>query len=64
MINDINNRVKEVRQSMNLSQAKFAQEIGFSQGGIKGIENGFALVTAPCTLRQIKKMLLNRLSTS
>ena len=38
MINDINNRVKEVRQSMKLSQAKFAQKIGFSQGGINDVE--------------------------
>lgn len=38
MINDINNRVKEVRQSMELSQAKFAQKIGFSQGGINDVE--------------------------
>lgn len=38
MINDINNRVKEVRQSMKLSQAKFAQKIEFSQGAIRDVE--------------------------
>ena len=40
MINDINNRVKEVRQSMELSQAKFAQKIEFSQGAIRDVELG------------------------
>ena len=40
MINDINSRVKEVRQSMELSQAKFAQKIEFSQGAIRDVELG------------------------
>ena len=40
MINYINNRVKEVRQSMELSQAKFAQKIEFSQGAIRDVELG------------------------
>ena len=59
MINDINNRVKEVRQSMNLSQAKFAQEIGFSQGGIKGIELGKCKVSDRVILAMNKYLGVN-----
>lgn len=34
----INQRVKQVRQALNLSQAKFAKEISISNGYIAGIE--------------------------
>jgi len=34
----INQRVKELRQTLNLSQAKFAQAIAISNGYIAGIE--------------------------
>lgn len=36
----INQRVKQVRQSLNLSQAKFAQALSISNGYIAGIELG------------------------
>lgn len=36
----INQRVKEVRQALNLSQAKFAQALSMSNGYIAGIELG------------------------
>lgn len=36
----INQRVKEVRQKLGLSQAKFAQAISISNGYIAGIELG------------------------
>lgn len=45
MNTDMNSRVKEVRLSLGLSQAKFAQKIGFSQGGIKGVEVNTSRVT-------------------
>ena len=59
MINDINNRVKEVRQSMELSQAKFAQKIGFSQGGIKDVEIGKCKVTDRLILAMNKYLGIN-----
>ena len=59
MINDINNRVKEVRQSMELSQAKFAQKIGFSQGGIKDVEIGKCKVTDRLILAMNKYLGVN-----
>lgn len=34
----INQRVKEIRQSLNLSQAKFAKALSISNGYIAGIE--------------------------
>ena len=34
----INQRVKEIRQTLNLSQAKFAKELSISNGYIAGIE--------------------------
>ena len=34
----INQRIKQVRQALNLSQAKFAKEISISNGYIAGIE--------------------------
>lgn len=37
---DINNRVKDFRLSQNISQAKFAEKIGFSQSAIKDMELG------------------------
>lgn len=36
----INQRVKQVRQSLNLSQAKFAKALSMSNGYIAGIELG------------------------
>jgi transcriptional regulator with XRE-family HTH domain len=36
----INERIKQVRQSLNLSQAKFAKDISISNGYIAGIELG------------------------
>ena len=36
----INQRIKEVRQALNLSQAKFASEISISSGYIASIELG------------------------
>ena len=59
MINDINNRVKEVRQAMELSQAKFAQKIGFSQGGIKDVEIGKCKVTDRLILAMNKYLGIN-----
>ena len=59
MINDINNRVKEVRQSMNLSQAKFAQKIGFSQSAIKDVEIGKCKVTDRLILAMNKYLGIN-----
>lgn len=34
----VNQRIKQVRQALNLSQAKFAKEISISNGYIAGIE--------------------------
>ena len=34
----VNLRIKQVRQALNLSQAKFAKEISISNGYIAGIE--------------------------
>ena len=59
MINDINNRVKEVRQSMELSQAKFAQKIGFSQSAIKDVEIGKCKVTDRLILAMNKYLGIN-----
>lgn len=36
----INQRVKELRQSLNLSQAKFAKALAMSNGYVAGIELG------------------------
>ncbi|WP_313530720.1 helix-turn-helix domain-containing protein [Anaerotignum sp.] len=36
----INERIKQLRQELNLSQAKFAKEISISNGYIAGIELG------------------------
>ncbi len=59
MINYINNRVKEVRQSMELSQAKFAQKIGFSQSAIKDVEIGKCKVTDRLILAMNKYLGVN-----
>ena len=59
MINDINNRAKEVRQSMKLSQAKFAQKIGFSQSAIKDVEIGKCKVTDRLILAMNKYLGVN-----
>lgn len=59
MINYINNRVKEVRQSMELSQAKFAQKIGFSQSAIKDVEIGKCKVTDRLILAMNKYLGIN-----
>lgn len=52
----MNNRVKEVRMSMGVSQAKFADKIGFSQGGIKGIELGKCNVSDRVILSMQKEL--------
>ena len=59
MINDINNRVKEVRQSMELSQAKFAQKIEFSQGAIRDVELGKCKVSDRVILAMNKYLGVN-----
>ena len=59
MINDINNRVKEVRQSMELSQAKFAQKIEFSQGAIRDVELGKCGVSDRLILAMNKYLGIN-----
>lgn len=41
----INERVKEVRQKLNLSQEEFGNRIGLSKSGISNIENGIRNVT-------------------
>lgn len=41
----INERVKEVRQKLNLSQEEFGNRIGLSKSGISNIENGTRNVT-------------------
>ena len=37
---DANNRIKELRQALGLSQAKFAEQIAISNGYIAGLELG------------------------
>lgn len=41
----INERVKEVRKRLNLSQEEFGNRIGLSKSGISNIENGTRNVT-------------------
>lgn len=53
---NMNNRIKEVRLSMKLSQAKFAQKIGFSQGAIRDVELGKCGVSDRLILSMSKEL--------
>ena len=44
-MNDINNRIKELRKRYNLSQQEFGERIGLSKSGVSNIENGIRNVT-------------------
>lgn len=44
-MNDINNRVKQLRDILHLSQDEFGSAIGLSKSGISSIENGIRNVT-------------------
>jgi putative transcriptional regulator len=54
--------VRELRSTMQLSQEKFADELGMTFATINRWENGHA-TPSPLALKQIE-MLLNRLSQS
>lgn len=59
----INERVKEVRKRLHLSQEEFGNKIGFSKSGISNIENGIRNVTAKhikliCSIFQINESWL------
>lgn len=44
-MSNINNRVKELRESLELNQESFGDAIGLSKSGISNIENGIRNVT-------------------
>ncbi|HEY9861876.1 MAG TPA: helix-turn-helix transcriptional regulator [Candidatus Obscuribacterales bacterium] len=52
----IGNLVRELRQAMNLSQAKFADAIGMTFPSINRWENGHA-IPSPLALQQIDTLL-------
>jgi putative transcriptional regulator len=52
----IGNLIRELRQSMNLSQVKFADEIGMTFPSINRWENGHA-IPSPLALQQIDTLL-------
>jgi len=58
-VNDINLRVKELRTSLDLSQAKFGGKLGVSPSGIAKIETGDRPVTD-----QMKLSIVNTFSIS
>lgn len=49
-MNDIGNRVKELRLSLGLTQEEFGEKIGLKKSGISNIENG----TRNLSIRNIK----------